>query len=120
MRTKILVVQDEFFIAMRVQEILADAGYEVLGPVASVVEAQQTLSNERPDACILDFHLRDGFADELAPHLTRLSIPFVLSSSYEIEALTAEPTFRKAPNIGKPALEAELISALNRVLIPRS
>jgi len=116
MSQKILLVEDEFFIAVRVEEILADAGYQVLGPVATVAEAKRILQQVRPDACVLDFHLRDGFADELAPHLEQLNVPFILSSSYEVETLTGEPLFHEATNVGKPAMEAVLLSELQQLL----
>ena len=47
---RVLVVEDEFLIALEVEVLLRDFGCEVLGPVPSVVRALELLGRERPDA----------------------------------------------------------------------
>ncbi len=56
-RPRILVVEDEFLIAMELDMTLRSAGYQVLGPVTTVTAALELLRAERPDAAVLDVDL---------------------------------------------------------------
>lgn len=54
----ILIVEDEIFVAMDIERILADAGYTVSGIAA---DRQSALAHEaRPDIAFVDINLRDG------------------------------------------------------------
>jgi DNA-binding response OmpR family regulator len=55
---RVLVVEDEFIIAMELEAIFLDQGWQVLGPAASVVEALDLLASQPPDVAILDVNLR--------------------------------------------------------------
>lgn len=57
---KILIVEDEPFIAFDLMMAIEDAGAIAIGPAATVAEAIDFLGNERPDAAIADVHLPDG------------------------------------------------------------
>ena len=66
---RVLVVKDEFLIALEVEFLLRDFGCEVLGPVPSVVRALELLGRERPDAALLDLDLLDGMAVLAITHI---------------------------------------------------
>jgi two-component system, response regulator PdtaR len=53
----VLVVEDEFFIAMDLEATLTKAGYRVLGPAATVMDALKLLCDHDPDAALLDVNL---------------------------------------------------------------
>ena len=48
------MVEDELLIAMELEAILQDGGYEVIGPVATVAGALVLIDRERPGAGVLD------------------------------------------------------------------
>ena len=54
---RILVVEDEFLVALDMETILADAGFEVIGPVGGVAEALRLIERDRPAAALLDNNL---------------------------------------------------------------
>lgn len=54
---QILVVEDDFLIALELEQTLRRAGYEVVGPVISVGMALRLLRQVRPDAAVLDVNL---------------------------------------------------------------
>jgi DNA-binding response OmpR family regulator len=54
---QILVVEDEFLIAMEVEQTLRRAGYQVVGPAPSLGTALELLRQVRPDAAVLDVNL---------------------------------------------------------------
>jgi DNA-binding response OmpR family regulator len=57
---KILIVEDEPFIAFDLMMAIEDAGAIAIGPAATVAEAIDFLHNDQPDAAIADVHLPDG------------------------------------------------------------
>ncbi|MBE7246447.1 MAG: response regulator, partial [Actinomycetospora chiangmaiensis] len=57
---RILVVEDEYIIAVEVKRWLLAAGCDVLGPVPSVDQALDLVEDRRPDAAVLDVNLGDG------------------------------------------------------------
>jgi DNA-binding NarL/FixJ family response regulator len=58
-RRRILIAEDEALIAYELAQAVEAAGGEVVGPVASVREGLQLLSNEDVHAAILDVRLVD-------------------------------------------------------------
>ncbi|WYK05097.1 response regulator [Cereibacter sphaeroides f. sp. denitrificans] len=55
---RVLVVEDEFLIAIDLQLMLEDVGCTVLGPVGTVDDALRILDETRPDVVSLDLNLR--------------------------------------------------------------
>ncbi len=112
---RILVVEDEFLIAMELAAILELHGFEVVGPVGSVDEAREILQRERPEAVVLDLNLRGASAIPVAQLLRELELPFVIASAYSREDLPPDEALRGAVNIGKPTRSETLINVLRRI-----
>jgi two-component system, response regulator PdtaR len=112
----ILVVEDEFLIAMELEGLLEDEGYKVLGPVRTVAAALAILANHRPDACILDFNLRGEHVTPVVRVLKAEGVPFLLSSAYEQSKFNDDVAFSGAINVGKPASPERLFATLDLVL----
>ena len=49
----ILIVEDEFLVALDMETILGEAGFDVLGPAGSVSEALRLLAVRQPDAALM-------------------------------------------------------------------
>ena len=73
---KILIVEDEAFIAERIYADLQDYGYEVLEPCLSPDEALQMLTTEKPDLVLLDINLNAA--------LTGIAIAAIINEKYKI------------------------------------
>src|SRR5919199_4150931 len=56
----ILLVEDDFLIAMTMQDALEAVGYKVVGPAATVAEALRLVETRRPDLALVDITLRGG------------------------------------------------------------
>lgn len=110
---RVLVAEDEFFIAMELDATLRGAGFEVMGPVSTVAAALDRLSAERPDAAVLDVNLRGERVTPVAHVLLAMDVPFVLASAYLPADLTAEPALTAARNLGKPTSAVELVSVMH-------
>src|SRR3981081_4359759 len=60
---RVLVVEDDFLIAMQTEAALRDAGFHVVGPAATAEDAVALATEERPYLAVMDIRLaskRDG------------------------------------------------------------
>lgn len=106
---KVLLVEDEFHIATVVSDALADAGYDVMGPVATARDALQLLEAAVPRGAVLNFELRDGDSTPVAEALRAAEVWFVVISSYD----DLPAVFDGAPREGKPVDTGRLIRLLH-------
>src|SRR5689334_14482264 len=96
---RILIVEDEFLIAMELAATLEAHGFEVVGPVASVDEALEISQRERPDAAILDLNLRGQAATPVARQFRELALPFVIASAYSNTDLPRDDSLQGIANV---------------------
>jgi CheY-like chemotaxis protein len=113
---RILVVEDEYLIAMSLQDALETAGSIVVGPAPSVDKALQTIDSEpHIDAAVLDVNLGGALAYPVADMLVARKIPFVFTSGYEDTALRSR--YSGVKNCPKPylfqAIEEALVEAMS-------
>jgi CheY-like chemotaxis protein len=80
---RILVVEDEYFIADDTRRRLESLGASVIGPAASVARAIALIRWHKVDAAILDIKLNGETSYPVAEELERLAIPFVFASAYD-------------------------------------
>lgn len=55
----ILIVEDEFLIALELESSLLDAGYRVVGIAVTAKEAVAMARSEQPDLAVMDIRLAD-------------------------------------------------------------
>ena len=108
---RVLVVEDEFFIADDLARALTALGAEVVGPVPTRDEALEELSGAgRIDLAVLDINLRGEPVFPVADALAASGVPFVFATGYE-EATVPE-RFRHVPRWEKPFNPDALARAL--------
>jgi PAS domain S-box-containing protein len=110
---KVLLVEDEELIAMELTEELSRLGWHVVGPAATLAEAQALLGDQF-DAAILDVNLRGRAVYPVAETLLLKRVPFVFCTGYEM--VDPDGRFPDAPVIRKPA-SAQAVSAALRDLL---
>jgi DNA-binding response OmpR family regulator len=113
----VLVVEDEFLIAMDLEHLLERNGWRVLGPAATVKEAFRLLDGEAPDVALLDVNLRGEMVTPVAERLRARGIPFVLASAYDGAQLAAMG-LAGAAQIDKPINARRLLAALLQAVVP--
>ena len=111
----VLVVEDEFLIAMELEMILEQHGCRILGPAPTVKESLIILTAERPDAAVLDLNLRGEPATPVAAALRSRNVPFLISSAYAAADLNGSGVLDGIENIGKPVKEERLLAGLARL-----
>ena len=114
---RILVVEDEYLIAMSLADGLEGAGSIVVGPVPSVEKAISKIESEpHIDAAVLDVNLGRVLAYPVADMLLARKIPFIFTSGYEDNVLRTRHSNVKTCT--KPyqfrSMEEALIEAMSR------
>jgi DNA-binding response OmpR family regulator len=79
-QARVLVVEDEPFIALTLAFAIEDAGV-VVGPAGSVKEALALLQSRPVSAAILDVNLADGDVSPVLEILVELGTPLIVQTS---------------------------------------
>ena len=98
---RVLVLEDEFLIALQIESMLVRLGCTVVGPVPSVERALALIEREEPDFAILDVNLGRERSTPVAEALRARGVPFALATGYDRRKLGDE-AFRHAPHLDKP------------------
>jgi two-component sensor histidine kinase len=109
-RRRVLLVEDEPFVAMDIEAILADAGFEVVGPAGDHESAVELARNSDFDVALLDANLNGRHVGAIAAELTRRNIPFAFASGYGREGLPEG--FGDATLLSKPFSNEVLLRAV--------
>jgi DNA-binding NtrC family response regulator len=107
---RVLVVEDEFFLADDLVNELKAAGAEPVGPVPTVEQAEARIAEGGIDAAILDMNLRGEKAFELAERVAQRRLPCVIVSGYTGEALPEQ--IARLPRLEKPVSAATVLKVL--------
>jgi CheY-like chemotaxis protein len=106
----ILVVEDEFLIALDIVAALEQAGIPVVGPASTVADALAAIEGKALRGALLDAHLAGEHAGRIADALAARGIPFAFVSGYGRESLP--PAYGQAPLVRKPFTDQDLLAAV--------
>ncbi len=87
---RVLVLEDDYYLATDLQIALEGVGAVVVGPFANGRDAQMAVEQAPPDCALLDVNLGAGPSFELPRLLQRLSVPFAFVTGYDRSALPDE------------------------------
>jgi ActR/RegA family two-component response regulator len=113
---RVLILEDEYFLADDLARALRERGAEPVGPVSSVTEAEQLLARERLDAAIVDLNLRGEMATEFVSRLAATRLPCLIVSGYGSEAVPE--SIAHVPRIEKPTSAAAVLQTLSARIEP--
>ena len=106
---RILIVEDEYYLAADLAAALSARGAEVVGPVGTLEDAERALATERIDRAVLDVNLRGQMSFPVAERLEAAGIPYVIATGYSEGSLPER--FRGRPRLEKP-FRAERVADL--------
>jgi DNA-binding response OmpR family regulator len=112
--TTVLVVEDDFLIALDIKSELERAGYGVLGPANTVQSAMTLVGDTGIDAALLDVNLRNEKSYPVADALTARHIPFAFLSGHTADDL--DHKFRQERMLIKPFLSRDLLHTVECLL----
>lgn len=107
---RILIVEDEFLVAMLLEDLLTEMGHQVIGTFAQVDEAMKFANQADVNFAILDINLAGATSFPVAEILRRRGIPFLFASGYGSTGLAS--AFENELTLQKPYEPAELERAI--------
>ncbi|TDK32131.1 response regulator [Rhizobium deserti] len=112
MQKTVLIVEDDYLIAMDLKLMLEELGWQVIGPAATVHNALALLEKEPPAVALLDVSLGDELVTPVAELLKQRAIPFAVATAYAKPEQYGGPLLAAVPNVGKPAGQRRLQAVL--------
>ncbi|WP_017931131.1 response regulator [Robiginitomaculum antarcticum] len=111
MTKSILIVEDDPFIAMDLQDTFESAGYVVIGPVAGVASGMSLIERQTPDVAMLDYNLGETTSEPIAKDLFRRNIPFLFLTG-QMPKVVENNAFSGAKIISKPFNPDHLVESV--------
>ncbi|WP_454646766.1 response regulator [Bradyrhizobium liaoningense] len=98
---RILVVEDEYFLADDIGAALRTLGAEIAGPVGDIKDATAMLHRGLAlDGAVLDVNIRTEMIFPIARELRARDVPFVFTTGYD--KVSIAPEFHDVPLWEKP------------------
>src|SRR6516225_4719859 len=107
---RVLVVEDDYLVAMDIVRALERAGAEVIGPAPAVEAALDALARTVVDGAILDINLGGEMAFPVADALTARGVPFIFATGYDAQVIPLR--FTHVKRCEKPMASEQICAAL--------
>ena len=111
---RMLIVEDEYFLADDMAQALQKLGAQVVGPVPTRDKALALLAAEPVDAAILDINLKGQMVFPVADALREQGVPFVFATGYDATAVP--DAYKDVPRWEKPFKPEDLAKALPAIV----
>jgi len=116
MGARVLIVEDEIVVALFLEDLLAEFGYEVAGIVSHLDDAMGRPNDY--DIAVLDVHLNGRNVFDFADRLAARGTPFVFATGYGARGIPDRHCAR--PVLQKPFRPDELKRVLKEVAAAES
>ena len=97
---RVLVVEDDYFIALELCTALRGAGADVLGPARDLESGLAAVRNEHIDCGVLDINLQGRIGFQIATELRSRNVPVIFATGYTRSTIPAE--LADLPRLEKP------------------
>jgi CheY-like chemotaxis protein len=114
----VLVIEDEFMVAILVEQLLREWGFRTITSASSVHRALTAINKTLPDIAILDVMLADHASFPAAELLKSKNVPFLFLTALTESAMP--PEWQKHTRLEKPFDIEQLKAALDRLLARQS
>lgn len=111
---RILIVEDEFYLADDLASALQIRGADVIGPVPTLEAAERIVGEGGFDCAILDMNLRGEMSFPVADFLTQAQVPFLIATGYNSASLPER--FSGVPRVEKPFDVGQVMAAIPALL----
>lgn len=115
---RVLVVEDDYYLALDTQRALQQAGAVVLGPCPDERTAHQVIEHDSPGCAVVDINLGHGPSFAVASALQAQSIPFVFVTGYDDVVIPEE--FSAVPRLRKPVELRQIVRAAAQIALGAS
>ena len=115
----ILIVEDNFLIAISLESAIEDAGGIVVGPASTTIEALALLDNQEVRAAILDVNLADRDIEPVLSRCVAAGVAIVIHTGESLPAYLAA-RFPDVVVLTKPRIPDDVVYALANVIKQQS
>ena len=105
-----MIVEDEFLLALSLEDDLTAAGATVVGPFATLSSTLEAIGRESFDFAVLDVNLNGEMSFAAADALLDKGAPFILVSGYSSSNLPER--YRELTRLSKPYDTTRLLETL--------
>ena len=113
-KPRVLVVEDEYLVALLVEDMLGSLGFEVREIASNLGAATEAANRGDFDVAILDVNLNGSLSNPVAEILIERNIPFIFATGYGRQG--PHEKFSTTPALQKPFEQADLARALSSVM----
>jgi DNA-binding response OmpR family regulator len=113
-QARILIVEDEPMIALTLEDLLIEEGFQIAGVAGKLEKALALIEATVCDGAIIDANLAGVSARPAASALAARGVPFMVMSGYTPEQLRGD--FPGALFIQKPSRPEQIVEALSAML----
>ncbi|HEY0034452.1 MAG TPA: HWE histidine kinase domain-containing protein, partial [Devosia sp.] len=113
---RVIVVEDDFYLASDIAAALRNAGALVVGPFGTEEAALKAVMNGSIDAAVLDINLGSGPSFATARAMKEAGVPYLFLTGYN--AATIPNELKSAPVMSKPADLRAMVQDLARSIEP--
>lgn len=107
---RVLVVEDDYFIADEICSTLRNSGAEVLGPSPDIEHGLNMVKSHHIDCAVLDINLHGNLAFNLARELQQRGTPAIFATGYDSSVLP--DAFSSSVRLEKPVNLTALLHAV--------
>jgi DNA-binding response OmpR family regulator len=118
--SRILVVEDEYLVALELADYLRTQGAHVIGPCHSLADALRLVARDAPDAAVLNVDINGALVGPVAEALKRRGVPFVFETGYDPDEVADRVGAVDAELVQKPYRRRDVLDALRRALESRA
>lgn len=115
---RVLVVEDDYFIALELCTALRGAGADVIGPARDLESGLAAVRGEHIDCGVLDINLQGRMGFQIATELRARGIPVIFATGYTRS--TIPPELMDLPRMEKPVDLAALCRAVESAVFDAS
>jgi DNA-binding NtrC family response regulator len=109
--TDVLIVEDNYIIALDTEDMLQELGIETVRTANSISQALAMIADRTPNYAFVDVNLGDEKSFAVAEKLHELGVPFAFATGYG-NSDDFPPHFATMPIVAKPYSIARLRFAL--------
>lgn len=111
---RVLIVEDEYFLADDLEKGFERIGIRIVGPVPSLAQAMELVRETPIDMAVLDIQLDGDQVYDVADTLLEREVPVLFVTGYDRSDVPRR--YADVPMCQKPAGADEVIAALGRIL----